>query len=168
MTRLRFLCLIAALLSGAGCATGGGNDSRAATGEQGLLELVDESRRDYEAGRYSAARQKLERVLEQAPDDAGIHTRAANAAYREGRYEIAASHYTKALRLTDVPLPRVRYNLAMVRLSQAAAELGYLERGRDGEVLEKQMGDLLDALYRHTGRPAPVGLASGVDGKSGD
>jgi tetratricopeptide (TPR) repeat protein len=170
--RIRILVVLtlAALFNVTGCSTGlgGGPGPSSSAGDTEVLALVDAARQDYEAGRYSAARQKLERVLERVPRNVGMHTRAANAAYREGRYEIAAFHYTEALRYSEEPLPRVRYNLAMVRLSQAGAELNYLQDTEDGTVIRSELGDLLEALERHTGRVAPSGIGTDADGANGD
>jgi len=162
--------LMVLILSGCATSNAGRGDARSAqNADDGeLVELVETARQDYNAGRYSAARQKLERALEDLPRDGGLHTRAANAAYQEGRYRMAAKHYEQALQYSDSPLPRVRYNLAMVRLTQAAAELSYLQRTQGGDALRESMGGLLEALERHTGRPAPTGLATQGGDSDGD
>jgi len=171
--RLGGLLVLFALLALAGCSSSprvGSNPADAGGGdadERGqLLVLIEAAREDYKAGRYAAARQKLERVLEDVEQDVGLQTRAGNAAYREGRYAIAADHYEKALRYADNPLPEVRYNLAMVRLTQAAAELDRVRAISDSEKLKTDITDLLDLLERYAGRPVPDAAAAGHKGAS--
>ena len=159
--RILFHCIaLVAVL--AGCATTPGNGIRA-SGDADLVQLVDQARMEYRDGRYSAARQKLERVLEEMPHDAAMNTRAGNAAYREGQYTLAARYYEAALEHSDSPLPRVRYNLAMVRLTQAAIELGHLRRSDEGPRLDNELSDLFMALDAHVGRRVPASMSEAVD-----
>jgi len=177
-SRLGWVLVLLALFALAGCSaspkmgvnpaeTDGGEAGGGDADERGeLLVLIEAAREDYKAGRYAAARQKLERVLEDVEQDVGLQTRAGNAAYREGRYAIAADHYEKALRYADNPLPEVRYNLAMVRLTQAAAELDRVRAISDSEKLKTDITDLLDLLERYAGRPVPDAAAAGHQGAS--
>lgn len=135
---------------------------------KGLIGLVDAAHQDYKRGQYSAARQKLERVLEAMPRDAGMHARAANAAYREGQYGLASTHYSAALEFSDRPLPRVRYNLAMVRLTQAAIELTEFRETATDDAMRQRIDTLLAALEEHAGQPLPNGLATGISGPNHD
>lgn len=159
----RLLCSVVLMgLVLAGCATP--REQGEVSGDGALLQLVDEARIDYRSGRYSAARQKLEQVLEQTPRDAAMNTRAGNAAYREGQYGLAAQYYENAIEHSTTPLPRIRYNLAMVRLTQASVQLGYLRQADDGDRMANELRDLFQALDRHVGRRVPAG----IDGDSSE
>ncbi|TQE99846.1 MAG: tetratricopeptide repeat protein [Spiribacter salinus] len=138
------------------------------SGDGALLRLVDEARIDYRSGRYSAARQKLEQVLEKTPKDPAMNARTGNAAYREGQYELAAEYYENAIEFTTEPLPRIRYNLAMVRLTQASLQLEYLRQSDESNRLSDELDDLFDALDQHVGRRVPPGVDSDMDGVSSD
>lgn len=137
-------------------------------GDGALLQLVDEARIAYRSGRYSAARQKLEQVLEKTPKDPAMNARTGNAAYREGQYGMAAEYYENALEFSREPLPRIRYNLAMVRLTQASLQLEYLRQSDEDNRLSDELDDLFDALDSHVGRRVPAGVDSDLDGDSGD
>jgi Ca-activated chloride channel family protein len=80
--------------------------------------------RDYEAGRYEAARDAWQAVLERR-DDARVRYNLGNAQYRMNRYEEAAESYRKALATADSALRhRALMNLgnAYVRAAEEAPD----------------------------------------------
>lgn len=81
--------------------------------------------REYQAGQYDRALQEFERALEKHPDDLRLHFNAGAAAYRDGRFDVAADHFAKASTSPDLKLQEdAFYNLgnALYRRGEAAGD----------------------------------------------
>lgn len=81
--------------------------------------------REYEAGRYDAARQEFERLLEKRPRDERLHFNAGTAAYRQGAYDQAAQYFDRATRSEDLRLQEWAYynrGNSLYRLGEAESD----------------------------------------------
>lgn len=81
--------------------------------------------REYRAGAFDRALQQFERALEKHPDDPRLHFNAGAAAYREGRFDVAADHFAKAAAAPDLKLQQdAFFNLgnALYRRGEAAGD----------------------------------------------
>lgn len=81
--------------------------------------------REYQAGQFDRALQEFERALEKHPDDPRLHFNAGAAAYRDGRFDVAADHFAKASGAPDLKLQEdAFYNLgnALYRRGEASGD----------------------------------------------
>jgi len=81
--------------------------------------------REYEAGRYEAALKEYEQALQRKKDDPRLHFNAGAAAYRQGRFEQAAKHFSEVLPAQDLKLQELAYyNLGntLYRTGEAAGD----------------------------------------------
>jgi Ca-activated chloride channel family protein len=81
--------------------------------------------REYEAGRYDAALKEYEEVLQRKKDDPRLQFNAGAAAYRQGKFDQAAKHFSEALPAQDLQLQeRAYYNLGntLYRAGEAAGD----------------------------------------------
>ncbi|MEJ5238493.1 MAG: VWA domain-containing protein [Limisphaera sp.] len=113
--------------------------------------------REYEAGRYDAARQEFERLLEKRPRDERLHFNAGAAAYRQGAYDQAARHFDQATRSEDLRLQEWAYynrGNSLYRLGEAESDPAR-RRALWQEALQQYLHALqlntnnVDARYNH-------------------
>jgi Ca-activated chloride channel family protein len=81
--------------------------------------------REYQAGQFNRALEEFERALEKKPDDPRLRFNAGAAAYRDGRFDVAADHFAKASTAPDLALQEdAFYNLgnALYRRGEASGD----------------------------------------------
>ncbi len=146
LPRLRFGALLATLLL-AGCATS--NDT--------LLHLNTQAEQRYASGDLASARTLYTQLLHASPDNPAFWARLGNCNALLGDPVQAAQEYHHALRL-DPQLSQVRYNLAVLRIKEAQAQLIAINSGMDLPApLKAEVRHLLAALPDLQTPVAPTG-----------
>ncbi len=82
--------------------------------------------REYRAGRFEEALKEYQRLIEKGAPDARLHFNAGTAAYRLGKFDIAAKHFEEAMGALPVPLQQQAYyncGNAFYRLGEQQSDL---------------------------------------------
>lgn len=133
MSRWRYpLGTILSALCLAGCAA-----------SPGLLRAHAEAETDYHNGNLMAAKQAYERLLRATPGNPVFWARLGNCNALLGDPQAAEADYRKALKI-DPQLVKARYNLAILHLKEAKAELLLVsEQSETPPVLKKHVEQLM-------------------------
>jgi len=87
-----------------------------------LLQLHNQAQQDYQAGHLVAAKLAYEQLLRATPDNPIFWARLGNCNALLGDTKAAAADYQQALQ-RDPQLVKARFNLAILHLREAQAEL---------------------------------------------
>jgi Ca-activated chloride channel family protein len=104
--------------------------------------------REYEKGHYDAARREFEALLEKRPADERLRFNAGASAYRQGRFDEAATYFEEASRSQDLRLQEWSYynrGNSLYRLGETETDLN-----RRRALWEEALRQYMNALRLNT------------------